>query len=52
MGTTIINCNCKTENDFQDKTYGKFKRLANKTSKTEYSYRCTICNREVEAIKR
>lgn len=37
-GTTVVSCTCKSE--FQDKEYGKGKRLANigKTKNT-----CTVC---------
>ena len=42
----IIKCNC--EHKFQDKEYGKGKRLATPTSKskTEIIWRCTVCGKE------
>ena len=36
----IIKCSCK--NEFQDKKYGKNRRVANDTQK-EGVYRCTVC---------
>jgi len=41
FGTTIIICSCKS--DFQDKIYGKGKRLAN-TKYDDKSAKCTICS--------
>lgn len=41
-GTVKVKCTC--ENAFQDKTYGKGVRVANKTQKD--SARCTVCGRE------
>lgn len=43
----IKKCNC--EHDFQDKTYGKFKRLFTLTRKAkgiDVLYRCTVCKTE------
>lgn len=37
----ILRCTCKHE--FQDKRYGKGKRVFNKTTT---GYRCTVCKRE------
>lgn len=38
----IIKCTCK--NEFQDKRYGKQKRVANPaTEKGVEGYRCTVC---------
>ncbi len=41
--TKIIKCTCK--HDYQDKKYGKGKRVANEcTSKSmNKQYRCTVC---------
>lgn len=40
----IVNCGGdKCNSDFQDKTYGKNKRVANKTAATTATYRCTVC---------
>jgi len=36
----ILSCNCKSE--FQDKTYGKNKRVKNPAKKAG-GYRCTVC---------
>lgn len=41
MNTKILYCNCK--HSFQDKTYGKSKRVHNKTAKDEW--RCTVCGK-------
>ncbi len=38
----ISDCNCKSE--FQDKTYGKNKRIFNKMKNNKY--RCTVCSKE------
>ena len=40
-GTVVKFCSCKS--DFQDKRYGKGKRLHNVTTK---GFRCTVCGRE------
>jgi len=42
-GAVIINCNCIHE--FQDRTYGKGKRVASLCSKGK-TKRCTVCNKE------
>lgn len=43
--TKKIKCTCK--NDYQDKKYGKGKRVANSTgSGTNVKYRCTVCGKE------
>ena len=45
--TTVKSCKCSHE--FQDATYGKDKRVMNKTDKkqgTNDVYRCTVCNKE------
>lgn len=43
--TKIIACNCN--NEFQDKRYGKRKRVFNKTMKLNGTvYRCTVCKNE------
>lgn len=39
-GTSVVQCDCKHE--FQDKNYGKSKRLANNTLK---GYKCTVCGK-------
>jgi hypothetical protein len=39
MTSVVISCHCT--NDFQDKRYGKQRRLANYTAKGEG--RCTVC---------
>lgn len=38
----IISCTCSHE--FQDKKYGKGKRVFNETTK---GYRCTVCEKEI-----
>jgi len=42
----IVHCDCK--HDFQDKEYGKGKRLATPTKKDKINiiYRCTVCGKE------
>ena len=46
MSTKILYCTC--ENEFQDVTYGKKRRVFNKTEKTPGEvYRCSVCTREV-----
>ena len=43
--TKIIKCECK--NEFQDKRYGKGRRLANQTKKSDGKvFRCTVCGKE------
>jgi len=44
MKTRIFNCTC--ENEFQDKTYGPGRRVANQgnDSGNREVYRCTVCN--------
>ena len=37
-GTRVLACHCRSE--WQDKKYGKGKRLHNGTTK---GYRCTVC---------
>jgi hypothetical protein len=45
MSTTIVTCSCKHE--YQDKTYGKGRRVANQTTKDGGKvYRCTVCRAE------
>ena len=46
MSTKVISCTCQHE--YQDKVYGKNKRLANKTQKGNQkdTYRCTVCGKE------
>jgi len=41
--TAILTCDCKHE--FQDKTYGKGKRLHNRLNNTKDTrkWRCTVC---------
>lgn len=39
--TKVVNCTCK--NDFQDKRYGKGKRVANYSRKHNI-YKCTVCS--------
>ena len=41
--TRIMPCTCKSE--YQDKRYGKGKRVFNSMVK-EGSYRCTVCSKE------
>jgi hypothetical protein len=43
MATEIKKCTCKHE--FQDKKYGKGKRVFNYCKKTD-KYRCTVCGKE------
>lgn len=40
MSTTIVMCRC--ESQFQDRRYGKQRRVANHTAKEEA--RCTVCS--------
>jgi hypothetical protein len=41
----ILKCTCK--NEYQDKEYGKNKRVHNRTEKVEGKmYRCTVCSSE------
>jgi len=48
MNTVIVNCNCKHE--YQDKQYGKGRRVANVTTKevgkNKFVATCTVCNKE------
>lgn len=37
----ILTCRCKHE--FQDKRYGKHKRVHTPLAKTHGAYRCTVC---------
>lgn len=39
----IKRCTCK--NKYQDKKYGKGRRVCNKTGKTD-KHRCTVCGSE------
>lgn len=44
----ILICNCK--NEFQDKRYGKGKRVYNETEKgagSSHAYRCTVCGKDI-----
>lgn len=46
MGTKILRCTCA--NDFQDKTYGKGKRVHNRMQDEPSGrpqYRCTACKK-------
>lgn len=43
-GTIIKFCACK--HDFQDKRYGKKKRVHNMINKTGLTCRCTVCGRD------
>lgn len=40
--TKIINCDC--ESDYQDRKYGKGKRMANWAPK-QNGWRCTVCGK-------
>lgn len=42
----VKTCTCSS--DYQDKVYGKGKRLCNMTTKGKGNptYRCTVCNKE------
>ncbi len=45
--TAILDCSC--EHAFQDKTYGRRKRVHNSTHESQTrikGYRCTVCGRE------
>jgi len=42
MGSAIINCTC--DHDFQDRMYGRKKRVGNMT-RTEGEARCTVCEK-------
>lgn len=44
MTTTIKVCTCKHE--FQDKRYGKSKRLHNNMNKSLGKARCIVCGKE------
>lgn len=44
-GMKIISCTCK--HDYQDRTYGQGKRVANIMKNN--GLRCTVCNRETSA---
>jgi hypothetical protein len=46
MGMVVLNCTCQHE--WQDKKYGKGKRLFNqmKISSGQKKYKCTVCGRE------
>lgn len=47
MGPTkIINCSCKHE--FQDKIYGRGKRVAN-YCRAKNVYKCTVCRTDIDA---
>lgn len=41
--TKILPCSCK--NPFQDKTYGKRKRLHNSTKGAQPDWKCTVCGK-------
>jgi len=47
-GFVILTCVCKS--DFQDKKYGKSKRVAN-LSKTELNAFCTVCGTKLVSGK-
>ena len=49
MRTIRVRCTCK--NAFQDKTYGKQKRIANITHSGEKA-RCTVCGTEHNITKK
>jgi len=42
--TKVITCSCPEE--YQDKIYGKNKRLHNAFGKPHKGYRCTVCGKE------
>jgi uncharacterized protein (DUF983 family) len=44
--TLVTNCSC--QNDYQDKLYGKGKRLFNGCIKDKW--RCTVCGKEVTIV--
>ena len=46
QGTKLIRCNCVSE--FQDKTYGKGIRVANRNQggKQKMGSTCTVCSKE------
>jgi len=50
MNKTISVVNCKCANDFQDRTYGQQRRVANLTQKNapkdQKVVRCTVCKTE------
>ena len=39
----ILKCDC--DHEFQDKTYGKKRRVMNPTAKPD-EFRCTVCRKE------
>lgn len=49
----VLPCKCETDHDFQDRRYGRKRRLYNPTAKKADRdgprvYRCTVCSLEVE----
>lgn len=42
--TIVKRCSCN--NKFQDKRFGKGKRLFNTTTSNAHAYRCTVCGKE------
>ena len=45
MTIKILTCSC--EHEYQDKLYGKHKRVHNQTKKQNGEvYRCTVCSKE------
>lgn len=42
--TKVLSCYCESE--FQDKRYGKTKRVCNTTAR-DGVYRCTVCGKDV-----
>lgn len=45
QGTEILICSCQHE--FQDKKYGKGKRVHNrKASKSTFDFKCTVCGKD------
>jgi hypothetical protein len=47
----IINCPQCKPNEFQDKTYGKNKRVGNKTADPGQVFKCTVCGNKVTLSK-
>ena len=50
MKGKVIDCNCRRTHEFQDKTYGPFRRYATplrpKVKDGPRRYRCTVCGEE------
>ena len=51
--STVKNCECKKEHEYQDKKYGKGKRVVipipHPTIKNKVEYRCTVCGIDLKS---